>query len=85
MSKIRDKTEYTVRSSKDHSDFGFYCKFGNFCENIVFAKSVKRHICNVKNWRLGHDLPTSVNNIVIYSFCDGFILAKLHICEVSRK
>ena len=24
--------------------------------------SVKRHICDVKNWRLGHDLPSSVND-----------------------
>ena len=33
-----------------------------FCENFIFAK---RHICHVKNVRLGHDFPTSVNDIVI--------------------
>ena len=26
-----------------------YCKFGNFRENFIFANSVKRHICDVKN------------------------------------
>ena len=27
----------------------------NFSENFIFANSVKRHICNVKNSLLGHD------------------------------
>ena len=26
-----------------------YCKFGNFRENIIFANSVKRDICDFKN------------------------------------
>ena len=39
-----------------------YCKSGNFRENFIFANSVKRHIWGVKNSRLGHDLPASVNN-----------------------
>ena len=24
-----------------------YCKFGNFRENFILVKSVKRHICNI--------------------------------------
>ena len=43
-------------------DFVIYCKFENFSENSIFANSVKRHICHVKNSVLGHDLPTSVND-----------------------
>ena len=46
-----------------------YCKFGNFCENFIFMKSVKIHIYGVKNSLLGHDLPISVNNRVISPFC----------------
>ena len=38
----------------------------------VFAKSVKRHICQSKNSQLGHDLSTSVNDLVISHFCEGF-------------
>ena len=33
-----------------------YCKSGNFRENYIFANSVKRHTCDAKNSRLGHDL-----------------------------
>ena len=25
-----------------------YCKFGNFCKNFIFTKSIKRHSCNIK-------------------------------------
>ena len=32
---------------------------------FIFANSVKRHICNVKNSRLEHDLATSVNDSLI--------------------
>ena len=32
-----------------------YCKSGKFRENFIFANSVKRHICDVKNLQLGHD------------------------------
>ena len=28
---------------------GIYCKFRNFRENFIFANSIKRHICDVKN------------------------------------
>ena len=62
-----------------------YCKFGNFCENYIFANCVKRHICHVKNSRLRHDLPTSVNGRVISSFREGFIFMKRRIWEVSGK
>ena len=62
-----------------------YCKFGNFRENFIFANSVKRHICDAQNLRLRHDLPISVTNSVVLLFREGFIFAKLRICEVSRK
>ena len=42
-----------------------YCKFENFRENYIFSKSFKSHICDIKNLRLGHDLPISVNDRVI--------------------
>ena len=42
-----------------------YCKFGNFRMNFIFTNSLKRHICHVKNSGLGHDSPTSLNDIVI--------------------
>ena len=38
-----------------------YCKFGNV-DNFIFANSVKRKICLIRNSRIGHDLPTSVND-----------------------
>ena len=50
-------------------------------ENFFFVNSVKRHICDVKNSRLGHDLTISVNNRVILPFHEVFIF----ICEVSQK
>ena len=34
-----------------------YCKFGNFRENLIFANSFKRHICNVKNRDKGMIYP----------------------------
>ena len=54
-----------------------YCKSGNFRENFIFANSVKRHICDAKNLRLGHDLPISVNDRVISPFREDFIFTKL--------
>ena len=45
----------------------------------IFANSRKRHICNVKNLQLGHDLHISVNNKVILPFREGFIFMKLRI------
>ena len=53
-----------------------YCKFRNFPENFIFANSNKRHVCNVKNSLLGHDLPTSVNDSD-FAISRGFTFTKL--------
>ena len=37
-------------------------------EFFIFANNVKRHICDVNNSPLGHDLPLSVNARVISPF-----------------
>ena len=39
-----------------------YFKSGNFRDNFIFTNSVKRHICDAKISRLGHDLHISVND-----------------------
>ena len=57
-----------------------YCKSQSFRENFIFANSVKRHICDVKNSRQGHDLPISVDHGVIWAFGEDFIFTKLCIC-----
>ena len=62
-----------------------YCNSGNFRNNFIFANSLKRHICDVKNLQLGHDLPISVKDILISPFREDFIFTKLRLCEVSRK
>ena len=49
----------------------------------MFAKSVKRHICDVNSLQLGHDLPLSVNDMLILPFREDFIFTKLRLCEVS--
>ena len=51
-------------------------KIQKFSREFIFANSVKRHICDVKNSRLGHDLLTSVDDIVISPFRKGFIFTK---------
>ena len=61
------------------------CKFGNFRENFIFAKSVITDICGGENSRQGRDLPISVNYRVISPIREEFICTKLRICEVSRK
>ena len=61
------------------------CKFGNFREYFIFANSVEIHTCGVKNSRLGHDVPISVNDRASSPFREGFIFTKLRRCEVSRK
>ena len=78
-----EESPHEVSSSTDSE--GKYCKFGNFRVNFIFANSIKRHICDVQNSRLMHDLPISVIDRVILQFGEGFIFAKLRICEVSRK
>ena len=52
------------------------CKLRNFT-SFIFSIGVKIHICNVKNLRQEHNLPTSVNGRVMLLFCEGFIFAKI--------
>ena len=59
--------------------------FENFRENFIFKKSVKRHICHLKNVRLWHDLPTWVNDRVISPFREALMFTNLCVREVSRK
>ena len=62
------------------------CKSRNFRENFILANSVKRHICDVKNSLLRHDLPPSINDRVISPFRDSFIFTKLRAkLKSSRK
>ena len=54
--------------------------------DFIFANSVKKHICNIKNSRLGHDLPTLVNDRMISPSCEGFIFSnsfKRYICNTK--
>ena len=52
-------------------------------ENLISKKSVKKKpIQDIKNLRLEHDLPVSLNNRVILLFRESFIFMKLRICEV---
>ena len=57
-----------------------YCKSGNFCENFIFRNSVTRHIWDIKNSQLGHDLPKSVIDRMISPFHEDFIFTQLRIC-----
>ena len=45
---------------------------------ILFSRIVlfKRHVCDIKKWRLEHDLPISVNGCVILPFHEGFFVCK---------
>ena len=52
------------------------CIFGNFRGNFIFANNVKSHIYDIKNSRLGHDLPISVNDEMISPFREGYIFTK---------
>ena len=49
----------------------------------MFVNCVKRHICHVKNWLLGHDLHAPVNDRVISPFHKGFIFSKLGEAKVK--
>ena len=62
-----------------------YCKFENFRDNFIFTNSIKRHICDVRNLQLVHDIRISVNDRVILPFREGLNFTKLHICKVSQK
>ena len=57
----------------DKMHYFIHYKFRIFCQNFIFENNVKRHFCNVKNLWHQHDLPKSVNERVILSFCEGFI------------
>ena len=52
--------------------------------SFILAKSIKSHIWNIKNSRLGRDLAILVEDRVILPFQEGFF-TKLCICKVSRK
>ena len=67
-----------------HSVYKF-CKSGNFCQSFILANSVERHICDVKNFQLGHDLPISVNDILILLFREDFIFTNFHQSKLLRK
>ena len=54
----------------------------NTVNSEIVANSVISHICDVKNLRLEHDLPISVNDRMISSFHEGYIFMKL---KTSRK
>ena len=62
-----------------------YCKSGNFHENFIFADSIKRHICDFKNWRIGHDVPILVNDRVISPFREDSIFIKLRENKILAK
>ena len=51
----------------------------------IFANSVKKHVREPKNSRLGLDLPISVSERVIAPFCEDFIFMKLRICFPENK
>ena len=51
---------------------------------ILFSQIALRHICDVKNSRLWHDLPVSVNDRLILPFHKDFIFMKLPICEGTK-
>ena len=53
-----------------------YCKFRNFWENLIFANSVKTHICDVKKFcEQWCDLPISVKREWFRQFV-GFLLSR---------
>ena len=62
-----------------------YSKFGNFQESFIFANSIQRHIRDVRNWQIGHDIPISVNDRVILPFREGLNFTKQRICKALRK
>ena len=57
---------YTVNSD-------FFAIFAIF----LFANSIKRHLCDVRNSRLGHDIRISVNGRAILPIREGFNFRKL--------
>ena len=49
-----------------------YCKFETFCEGFILVNNVTRHICHIKNSRLGHNLPTLVKDKSDFAILQGF-------------
>ena len=83
--KLRTQKETFLRAKPKYSNLSYHCIFGNFRENFILVKSVKRHICVAQSSRQRHDLHVSVNNRLNLLFRKGFIFMKLCICEVLRK
>ena len=50
---LTDGSPMSVREDRGLARLCRYCKFGNFRENFIFASSVKRQICDVKNREQG--------------------------------
>ena len=50
----------------------------------IFANGDKRYICYVKNSRLEHDLPSSVNDRAISPFREGFLFSKLRLFRDNK-
>ena len=53
-----------------------YCNSEMFAR-VLFSRIALRHICDVKNSRPDHDLPSLVNDREILTFHEGFIFMKL--------
>ena len=58
---------FYCKSNQTSLNLSLYCKFENFRENFIFGNCVKRHIWDVNNSELGHDLPISVNDSDFHS------------------
>ena len=54
------------------------------CENFIFANSVKRRICDVKNSRLRHDLLTSRNDIMVSPLREDLIFTFAKIKTIAK-
>ena len=76
------KSEIHICSNKHEAGLLLLnCKFGNLRENFIFVNSLKRHICDVKILRLGHDLPISVKDRVIRNIARILFSRKFAFCE----
>ena len=72
---------------EDDDEVCNYCKSGNFHENFIYVNSVKRHICDDKNSRLGQVFTILISKRQSdFAILRGFYFHETsHICEVSRK
>ena len=81
--------EYVYKSAGNLSEYKIHnCKSGNFREDFIFADSVKRHICDAKISRLGHDFTISENDSdfrEMILFSRNFAYAKFREYKPSRK